>query len=45
MRKLILALVLMTGMVCAANAQVDGKAIGVRFGLGGELDQVKKLWG
>lgn len=37
MRKLILALVLMTGMVCAANAQVDGKAIGVRFGLGGEL--------
>ncbi len=37
MRKLILALVLMTGMVCAANAQVDGKAIGVRFGLGGDL--------
>lgn len=37
MKKIILTFVLSMVMVCAANAQVDGKAIGVRFGLGGEL--------
>ncbi|GAB1415774.1 hypothetical protein MASR2M117_11800 [Paludibacter sp.] len=34
MRKFVLALVVMTGMFCVANAQVDKKAIGVRGGGG-----------
>ena len=32
MRKFVLALVLMAGTFFSANAQVDGKAIGLRFG-------------
>jgi hypothetical protein len=32
MRKFVLALALMAGTFFSANAQVDGKAIGLRFG-------------
>lgn len=37
MKKFILSLALVAGMVSALNAQVDGKAIGIRFGAGGEV--------
>ena len=37
MKKIILTLALFAGMISAANAQVDGKAIGLRFGAGTEI--------
>lgn len=37
MKKIILTLALIAGMISAANAQVDGKAIGLRFGAGTEI--------
>ena len=37
MKKIVLTLALMLSMFSALSAQVDGKAIGIRFGYGGEL--------
>lgn len=37
MKKIILSLILVAGIVTAANAQVQGKAIGARFAYGAEL--------
>lgn len=37
MKKIIVALALMVSMIGAVSAQVEGKAIGIRFGYGGEI--------
>ena len=37
MKKIILTLALVLSFFSALSAQVDGKAIGIRFGLGGEI--------
>ncbi|MDO9154600.1 MAG: hypothetical protein Q7U47_13010 [Paludibacter sp.] len=37
MKKIIVTLALLVSIACAMNAQVDGKAIGLRFGYGAEL--------
>ena len=37
MKKIVLTLALMLSMFSALSAQVDCKAIGIRFGLGGEI--------
>lgn len=37
MKKIIFTIALLASFMCAANAQVNGNAIGVRFGYGGEI--------
>lgn len=37
MRKIVFAIALLATVFCTTNAQVDGNAIGVRFGYGGEI--------
>ena len=37
MKKIIFTIALLASVICTTNAQVDGNAIGVRFGYGGEI--------
>jgi len=37
MKKILFSLALVLSTICSLSAQVDGKAIGIRFGYGGEI--------